>query len=90
MGTTVGYFKHRITNAAQIIVCILLDTAIFSCWMGLAWVSQAISDFMSSHGVNESFALAFKWASSASTLVLTLSYIWRDISAALKDLGGGK
>ena len=90
MNKFLKYFTGRFEDAAKIVLCLVLDATIFGCWMFLALVNQAIAENMRSLGVEEVFAVAVKWLSSASTFILTLFYIWKDMKNAYEELKRGK
>jgi hypothetical protein len=84
--TLTAFAVDRSRATARIAVVIVTDAALFLIWIGVAWVAQYVAQLARNNGVNEFFAIAFMWISSATTLLLTLFYIASDIAKEYRRL----
>ena len=84
------FIKDRGNSMIRIVTCLLLDAIILCLWLTIAYGINVFACYLKAKGVHEYCAIGFKWASSISTLLLTLIYITKDIIMAFKDSFGSK
>jgi hypothetical protein len=80
------WLKQQIIVTFRTAVCITLDAILFCIWLLIAWGCDVLSVFIAAKGFHEGCAEAFKWLSSISTLILTVTYIICDIIVAFRHL----
>lgn len=74
----------RMRATAELAWVLFCDAILFTVWIALAWLTGWIAAAAESHGVNETFATAFRWVSSAVTFVLTVCFVIADVADALR------